>query len=122
VLITPDLEARDVLAEAAHLVVVDLALGRAPTGAGGGAPGLQVVPEGPAAPLGGEAVVVEQLTAAVLRGREEHLQHAPHRQAVVLHGVRRRLRGQLARVDQPAEGPPLLLARARMRLHAIDRS
>jgi hypothetical protein len=112
-------------------VVVDLAFGRAPTVAGGGevagdgrggAPGLQVVAEGPAAPLGGEAVVVEQLTAAVVRGREDHLQHAPHRQAVVLHGVRRRLRRQLARVDQPAEGPPLLLARARMRLHAIDRS
>jgi len=111
-----DLEAGDVLAEAAQLVVLrggDLPLRRAPRAGrhdggggevegGGGAPDLQVA-EGAAAPLG-EAVVAElgpAAAAAVLR-QEEHLHHAAHRQAVVLHGVRGRLRRQLTRVDQPA--------------------
>jgi hypothetical protein len=137
---TADLEAGDVLAEAAQLVVLrgdGLPLRRAPraggcpdggggdvveAAGGGGAPTALQVAEGAAGggPLG-EAVVAAELAAAVLR-QEEHLHHAARRQAVVLHGVRRRLRRQLARVDEPAQRPPLLLARARVCLQYARRA
>lgn len=112
------LEPGDVLAEATELVVLrdDLALGRAP-GSGGGRGG-EI--EGAGAPVlqgaEGTAPVGEAAELAAVLG-EEHLDHAAHRKAIVLHSVRRRLRRQLARVDQPAQRPALLLARVRVRLH-----
>jgi hypothetical protein len=54
----------------------------------------------------GGAQVGEAVELAVLR--EEHLHHGAHRQPVVLDGVRRRLRRQLPRVDQPPQRLPLL--------------
>ncbi|KAB8098340.1 hypothetical protein EE612_027461 [Oryza sativa] len=113
------LEAGHVLAEAAELVVLrgDLALGGAPRAAigaaagddeVGGAAGLEGA-EGAGGPLGEAGEL-----AAVLG--EEDLDDAAHGEALVLDGVRRRLRRELARVDQPAQRSPLLLPCVRVRL------
>lgn len=109
---TEDLEPGDVLAEAAHLLVLreDLALGGAAAGE------LQRRVGGPRAAEGG-AQLGEAVELAVLR--EEHLHHGAHRHALVLDGVRRGLRRELARVDQPAQQLALLLGRVRMRLMEI---
>ena len=109
---TKNLEPGDVLAEAAHLLVLreDLALGGAAAGE------LQRRVGAPRAAEGG-AQLGEAVELAVLG--EEHLHHGAHRHALVLDGVRRGLRRELARVDQPAQRLPLLLGRVWMRLTEI---
>lgn len=98
------LEPGDVVAEAAHLLVLreDLALGGAAAGE------LQRrVGAGAALAAEGGAQLGEAVELVVLR--EEHLHHGAHRHALVLHGVRRGLRRELARVDQPRQRLALLL-------------
>ena len=108
-----NLEPGHVLAEAAHLLVLreDLALGGAAAGELQRRVGAALAAEG-VAQLG------EAVELAVLR--EEHLHHGAHRDALVLDGVRRGLRRELARVDQPAQRLPLLLGGVRMRLSEME--
>jgi hypothetical protein len=103
-----NLKPRDVLAQAAHLLVLrqDLALRGAPAAAGIG------VQRRRRAGGEGSAQVGEAVELAVLR--EEHLHDGAHRQPVVLDGVRRGLRRQLPRVDQPPQRLPLLFSGAWM--------
>lgn len=110
----PYLEAGEVLAEAAELVVLGehLALGGA-AGAG------KVKRRAGRAEGGGTAAELGEAVELAVLG-EEHLQHGAHGEAVVLDGVRRRLRRELARVDQPAQRSPLLLPCVRVRLHTAN--
>jgi hypothetical protein len=93
----------------------DLALGGAAAGelqrrVGAGA--------GAALAAEGGAQLREAVELAVLR--EEHLHHGAHRHALVLHGVRRGLRRELARVDQPRQRLALLLRGAWVRLPEME--